>query len=228
MLGAIPAIDVAVALVNRGVTLGFGASPLPGLELRDGIPSHLRTLVAVPTLLTTLEAIEEQIERLEIHHLASPEGDLHFALLSDWIDAATEHDEGDDDCSPPRAKAIARLNRALRPGARRRALPAAASPAGLERRRRPMDRLGAQARQAARIEPAAARRDGYHFMPIDGTAPLAPADVRYVVTLDADTRLPRETRPPADRQDGASAQPPAFRRRRRQGRGRLCAYCSRG
>ena len=26
---------------------------LPGLELRDGVPSHLRTLVAVPTLLTT-------------------------------------------------------------------------------------------------------------------------------------------------------------------------------
>ena len=54
------------------------------------MPAHLRTLVAVPTLLTTPAAIEEQIERLEIHHLASPEGDLHFALLSDWLDAETE------------------------------------------------------------------------------------------------------------------------------------------
>ena len=60
------------------------------------MPSHLRTLVAVPTLLTTREAIEEQVERLEIHYLASPEGDLHFALLSDWVDATTEHVEGDD------------------------------------------------------------------------------------------------------------------------------------
>ena len=40
VLGAIPAVDVAVALVNRGVSFGFGASPLPGLELRDGVPSH--------------------------------------------------------------------------------------------------------------------------------------------------------------------------------------------
>ena len=94
MLGAIPAIDAAVALVNRGVTRGFGATLLPALELRGGIPAHLRTLVAVPTLLTTLEAIEEQIERLEIHYLASPEGDLHFALLSDWVDAATEQRRG--------------------------------------------------------------------------------------------------------------------------------------
>ena len=95
-LGAIPAIDAAVALVNRGVTGGFGARILPALALRDGVPSHLRTLVAVPTLLTTHESIEEQIERLEIHYLASPEGNLHFALLSDWVDAMTEHLEGDD------------------------------------------------------------------------------------------------------------------------------------
>src|ERR1019366_727016 len=51
VLGAIPAIDAAVALVNRGVNLGFAATILPALELRDGVPSHLRTLVAVPTLL---------------------------------------------------------------------------------------------------------------------------------------------------------------------------------
>jgi hypothetical protein len=35
------------------------------------------------------DVIEAQIERLEIHPLARPEGDLHFAPLSDWTDAAT-------------------------------------------------------------------------------------------------------------------------------------------
>ncbi len=95
LLGLIPAIDAAMALVNRGVTRGFGATILPGLELRDGVPAHLRTMVAVPILLTTQAALEEQIERLEIHHLASPEGELYFALLSDWTDAATETVEGD-------------------------------------------------------------------------------------------------------------------------------------
>ena len=133
------------------------------LELRDGVPAHLRTLVAVPTLLTTREAIEEQIERLEIHHLASPEGDLHFALLSDWVDAATEHVEGDDGSARRCRGGHRPAQSALRPGARRRPLPAAPSPAGLERRRRAMDRLGAQARQAARAEPAAARRDRHHL-----------------------------------------------------------------
>ena len=80
-LGSVPAIDAAVALVNRGVNASFAATLLPALELLDGVPSHLRTLVAVPTLLTTLESVEDLIERLEIHYLASPEGDLHFALV---------------------------------------------------------------------------------------------------------------------------------------------------
>ena len=109
-LGAIPAIDAAVALVNRAVNLGFAATLLPALELRDGVPSHLRTLVAVPTLLTTLEGVEELIERLEIHHLASPEGDLHFALVTDWTDAASEHAEGDAPLVVAAADGIARLN----------------------------------------------------------------------------------------------------------------------
>ena len=52
IVGAIPAIDLSVAFVNRFVTHTFGATPLPAMELAAGVPAHLRTLVAVPTLLT--------------------------------------------------------------------------------------------------------------------------------------------------------------------------------
>ena len=110
LLGAIPAIDAAVALVNRGVNLGFAATSLPALELRRGVPLHLRTLVAVPTLLATLDGVEELIERLEIHHLASPEGDLHFALVTDWPDATNEHADGDAQLLAAAANGVLRLN----------------------------------------------------------------------------------------------------------------------
>jgi cyclic beta-1,2-glucan synthetase len=109
-LGLFPAMDLAVALVNRAVMAVFGATPLPGLAVRDGIPPNLRTIVAVPTMLTTTQAIEEQIERLEIHYLASPEGDLHFALLTDWRDASAEHADGDDALLAEAARGIERLN----------------------------------------------------------------------------------------------------------------------
>ena len=56
-----------------------------------------------------------------------------------------------------------------------------------------MDRVGTQTRQAPRIEPAATRCDRYDLHDDRREAPAVPPDIRYVITLDADTRLPRET-----------------------------------
>ena len=148
-LGASPALDAAVALVNQGLTHRFGVDALPGLELRDGVPKHLRTLVVVPTLLTTREAVAAQIERLEIHHLASSRGDVQFALLSDWTDAASETVEGDEALLRTAIEGDRAPEPASRAGARRRPVPTAPSPARMEREPTLMDRLGAQARQAA-------------------------------------------------------------------------------
>ena len=111
LLGLIPSLDAAIALVNRAVMRAFGATTLPGLALRDGVPSHLRTMVVVPALLTTRAALEAQIDRLEIHYLASPDGELYFALLSDWTDAPTENAAGDEALLAVAGEAIARLNR---------------------------------------------------------------------------------------------------------------------
>ena len=189
ILGVVPAIDVAVALVNRIVTWGFRATLLPALELRGGIPEHLRTLVAVPTLLTSPEDIEEQIGQLEIHYLASPPGDLHFALLSDWTDAASEQADGDDKLMAAAKEGIASLNQRYGPAPggdrflllhRRRVWTAGEGRwMGWERKRGKLTELNRLLRGA---------KDTTFLAP-----PALPADVRYVITLDADTRLPRET-----------------------------------
>ncbi len=193
LLGMIPAIDAAVALVNRAITQGRGATILPGLSLREGIPAQLRTMVVMPTLLTTRAAIEQHIERLEIHYLASADGELHFALLSDWTDAPTEHTAGDGALLDIAIEGIARLN--LRHGAapagdrflllhRRRVWSQGQKQwMGWERKRGKLHELNQLLRGASNTT----------FVDTDGAPPVIPADVRYVVTLDADTRLPRDT-----------------------------------
>ena len=193
LLGVIPAIDTAVAFTNRAVTSVIGATVLPGLALREGVPAQLRTLVAVPALLTTPEAIEEEIERLEIHFLASPEGDLQFALLSDWVDAATEHTATDQPLLEIASRGIARLNRryaSVTTGNRfmllhRRRVWSDVQQQwmGWERKRGKLHELNRLLRGATDTT----------FLNVDGQAPLVPPDVRYVITLDADTRLPRES-----------------------------------
>ena len=86
------------------------ATALPGLDLKKGIPASLRTLVAVPMLLADRRTVDEQVHRLEVHYLASSEGDLYFALLSDWADASTESVEGDSALLEAAAAGIADLN----------------------------------------------------------------------------------------------------------------------
>ncbi len=192
LLGLVPAADAAIALVNRAVTRGLGATILPGLALRDGIPPDLRTLIVVPTLLTTRAAIEEHVERLEIHYLASRDDELHFALLSDWIDASTEHTPDDGALLDIAALGIARLNHLHGPAPagdrfvllhRRRVWSSGQRQwMGWERKRGKLHELNQLLRGASDTT----------FIETGGRPPAVPADIRYVITLDADTRLPRD------------------------------------
>jgi cyclic beta-1,2-glucan synthetase len=192
LLALIPASDAAVVLVNRVITNQFAPKALPGLELREGVPKSLRTLVVVPTLLTSREEIEEQIERLEVHYLAGSDGDLRFVLLSDWTDAATESAAGDDELLAAAREGIAALN--LRHGPaedgerflllhRRRVWnPGEGRWIGWERKRGKLHELNRLLRGASDTS----------FLGEAGRAPAVPSSVRYVITLDADTRLPRD------------------------------------
>eukprot|EP01037_Dinobryon_pediforme_P007707 gene7706-7768_t len=192
LLGTIPAIDAAVALVNRAVPWGFKASLLPAMEFRHGITANFGTLVAVPTLLTSTEAIKAQVECLEIHHLSNPEDNLRFALLSDWLDSDSEHQAGDASLCVTAAEAIAALNLHYGPVAggarffllhRRRVWCESETKwMGWERKRGKLHELNRLLRGAADTT--------FHALPATQTMPT---DIRYVVTLDADTRLPRDT-----------------------------------
>jgi cyclic beta-1,2-glucan synthetase len=186
--GFVLASDAAVACINRLAMWTFGATALPGFALEGGIPTPLRTLVVVPVLLTTETAIADQVARLELHHLVSRDGEVHFALLSDWTDSVTEHAHTDARLLATVQAGIARLNHeyGTAPGGdrflllhRRRVWNAGeAAWIGWERKRGKLYELNRLLRGAG---------DTTFLDP-----PAVPAGVRYVVTLDADTRLPHD------------------------------------
>src|SRR5688572_23573726 len=192
LLALVPASDLAVALVNREVTELLGPRVLSRLALRDGVPAHLRTLIVVPTFLIDQVQIAEQIERLEVHYLANSEGDLRFALVSDWTDAPHENMPGDDELLAAAVDGIAQLNRrhGLAPDESQQFLlfhrwrcwnESERNWIGWERKRGKLHELNRLLRGATDTT----------FVPTGGRAPIAPSGVRYVITLDADTRLPR-------------------------------------
>ncbi|MCQ4262116.1 glycosyl transferase [Stutzerimonas stutzeri] len=188
----LPITDVATTLVNRLITWRFGAMTLPGLDLTAGVPQSLRTLVAVPTLLTNEADLLEQIERIEVHHLAGAGGDLTFALLTDGLDADEETLPGDARLLEVAVAAIASLNERYGPAPggsrflilhrRRQYNPSEGCWMGWERKRGKLHELNQLLRGATDTS----------YIPLAGCTQQVPADVRYVITLDADTRLPRD------------------------------------
>ena len=189
LLAFVPAVDLAVTLVNHLVTWRFRATLLPALDLSEGVTPNLRTLVVVPTLLTSLAEVHELVERLEIHFLSSPQGALHFALLTDWRDSDTEHADEDEILLDAAIRGIADLNakygttpagpRFVLLHRRRLFSQSEGSWMGWERKRGKLSELNRLLRGASDtsfLEPGA-----------------LPSDIRFVITLDADTRLPRET-----------------------------------
>ena len=207
LLALVPASDLAIALVNREVTELLGPRALPRLALRDGVPSDLRTLVVVPTLLIDPAQIAEQIERLEVHYLANSDGDLRFALLSDWTDAPEENLPGDDELLAAGVDGIAQLNRRHGPAAdgserfllfhrRRRWNESERKWIGWERKRGKLHELNRLLRGATDTS----------FVPSGGRAPIAPVWRPLRHHTGCRHAAAKRERLPIGRYDGASPQ----------------------
>lgn len=183
--------QLAVALVNWVGTLLATPEPLPRMDLADGIPPALRTLVVTPTMLTSAGGIESLVEGLEVRFLANRDDCLHFGLLTDFRDASQETLPGDAALVDLAARRIAALNAKYprdsgdhfflfhRP---RRWNPRERVWMGYERKRGKLADLNALLRGDA----------ADRFARVVGETAIL-ADVRYVITLDTDTQLPRDT-----------------------------------
>ena len=195
-------------LLQHGRTLFLKPTRLVGYEFKDGVPAEARTLVVVPSLIGSRDDVEENIRKLEVHHLANMTGEIHFALLSDWPDSAIEQSSGDEEILDFARAEIARLNAALSHARARRAsisctaggstMPAQKCWMGWERKRGKLHELNLLLRGDTDTT----------FLPPD--APL-PEDVVHVMTLDADTRMMRDAVAASRRQALPPAQPSGHR-----------------
>jgi hypothetical protein len=80
-------LQLAVSLVNWLSTIWVQPQLLPRMDFSDGIPSECRSLIVIPTMLSSEEYVEELIEGLEIRYIANRQANLHYGLLTDFTDA---------------------------------------------------------------------------------------------------------------------------------------------
>ena len=185
--------QLAVALVNWLTTLMTPVHPLPRMDFSAGIPAQSRTLVVVPTLLTSTEDTEALVEALEVRFLANRDEHLQFGLLTDFTDADKEILAEDAPLLALVKDRIDALNEKYAEGTRsvfflfhrpRRWNAHERIWMGHERKRGKLTDLNALLRGAVGAHSRFA-------LVVGDTAVLA--EVRYVITLDSDTQLPRDS-----------------------------------
>ena len=181
----------AIALANWLATLLVKPRLLPRMDFSNGIPRDVKTLVVVPTMITSPQNIEDLVKDMEVRFLANRDENLYFGLLTDFSDAREETLPGDEGLLGLARRRIVALNEKYRntDGAPfflfhrpRRWNPQERLWMGYERKRGKLADLNMLLRGEARDR----------FMLVVGESALL-SDVKYVITLDTDTQLPRDS-----------------------------------
>ena len=187
VLALIPASDLALTVINWDLTHFFPPRLLPRIDTTAGIPEDASTFVVVPTIFFSESQVNELVERLEVHFLANQDPRIYFALLGDFRDAENEETATDSLLLSVAQSGIDTLNQ--RHGEHRFHLfhrkrlwnKGENKWMGWERKRGKLDEFNRLLRGA---------RDTSYVVQTAEDALMQ--SIRYVITLDSDTQLPRD------------------------------------
>ena len=196
----LPCSQSAIQLVNYLITSLLEPKILPKLDFSEGVPDNCATLVAIPSLLLSQEQVRRLVEDLEVRFLGNHDPNIHFALLTDLPDSAVPAAE-DDPVIEYCAQMVRELNEKY-------ASQASGSFLLFHRHRvyNPRERvwMGWERKRGKLMDLNKLLRAEHDSFPVKiGDLSILPR-IRFVITLDADTELPRGS---ADRMIGAMAHP---------------------
>ncbi len=189
LLATIPGSELAVLIVQRLVAAFVPPRRLARVDLIGGVPESARTMVVVPALFGGVKGVEALLEHLEVQALGNLDPHIHFAILGDFKDAPAQTMEGDAEILAAATAGIEDLNRRHATEAKdrfflfhreRRWNAKEGVFMGWERKRGKLEELNRLLRDAGDTG----------FIVRQGELSILPS-VRYVLTLDADSRLPR-------------------------------------
>jgi cyclic beta-1,2-glucan synthetase len=202
LLLVVPCMTIASDFMNMLITRLLPPHVLPKLDFRKGIPANSRTLVVIPTLLTDSGEITSLLEQLEVHFLGNSDKMLSFALLANCTDAAQKHMPGDEALIAQAVAGVNQLNERYR-----RSSPSPFYFFYRERTWNPKQGVWmAWERKRGLLSEfnrLLLKKGETSFTVTVGDMETL-SEIRYVITLDADTVLPRES---AHRLIGAFAHP---------------------
>jgi len=202
LLLLLPVSQGAVELMNHTISAILKPQALPKLDFSEGIPDDCKTLVAVPTLLLNEGQVRGLVDELEVRSLANQDPNVHYALLTDLPDSVEKPLERD---AHPLVMLVGQLIDDLN---RRYAGTASGGFLMLHRHRvfnpRQNVWMGWERKRGKLLDLNRLVMGGMDCFPYKAGNPAVLKGMRYVLTLDSDTKLPRDS---VHRMVGAMAHP---------------------
>lgn len=189
LLLLLPATESAERIVNQAVSFLIRPRRLAKLDFSAGIPAECTTMVVVPNLLLSTKQVREAVDEMEVRYLANSDPNLHFALLTDSPDSSQplEEDENDE---------LVNLCEGLVEGLNRKYAAARRGGFYLFHRHRvynPVEGawMGYERKRGKLLDLNNLLRGGFDSFPVKIGDLSILSSVKYVITLDSDTQLPR-------------------------------------
>ncbi len=187
---AVPASDLVVGAMHLAIARLVPPRRLPRLDLENGVPATARTMVIIPTMLTSAAGVEALLAHVEVLTLGNLDPHIHVAILSDFADTFDDDHTAESALLDQARAGILALGARFGPEHADRFFlfhrdrqwnPGEGAHIGWERKRGKIEEFNRLLRGATDTS----------FSTCDGQLGILP-EVRYCLTLDSDTRLPRD------------------------------------
>ncbi|MDU5118690.1 MAG: cyclic beta 1-2 glucan synthetase, partial [Clostridium botulinum] len=186
----IPTSEIIISILNWSLNNLTKPDFIPKLQFTNGIAKENSTVVVIPTLIGSKKRAQELVKDMEVYYLANKEKNLYFAILGDFKDSKSEKEENDEEIIKEMLKRVKELNNKHSKAGEeiffflnryRQYNEKEKIWMGWERKRGKLEEFNKLIRGEKNTS----------YNTISGDINIL-KKVKYVITLDADTKLPRD------------------------------------
>ncbi|AJA47338.1 protein NdvB [Clostridium pasteurianum DSM 525 = ATCC 6013] len=186
----IPCSEIINSILNWSINHLTTPKFVPKIDLTEGIPGDCKSIVVIPAILNNEETVHNLMNKLEVYYLANEEDNLYFALLGDFKDSSTENEEEDNKINEAGLKDAKILNDKYK---RKKDIFYFFNRSRMYNKNQGLW-LGWERKRGKLMEfnelLRGNRETSYN---VTSGSVMELQDVKYVITLDSDTQLPRDT-----------------------------------